>query len=486
MGAALAGAAGIVRRGGRWATPQRCLVACVVVWCSTFGVLVCLRHARFASFDFDAGIFDQAIWLLAHGETFITVRGLDVFGQHASPAFYLLVPFYWLGAGPNFLDVVQVVSLGSSAVAVYQVGKFHLRDGWLPVGLAVGFLLHPSVQWFAQELFHPEVVAIAPLLFAYLAALHRRWYWFAGLAIFAMAWKEDLAVAVAVLGVVLLLRKEVRAGALTLLGAAVWFGLATALVNHEAHGVFYVREFYGDLGSSGMGVAWTVITHPALVFARLGHADALGYARSLLGPLGLVPLLSPVTLAIGFPQALLNLISVQSFTWSPRFHYAAVPVAAAALATVEGVASVRRAGLRRVLAGLVVISACLATVSSGTSPVSHDFRAGMWPLVPNARQAALAAAVRLPPRNAVVSASYLLVAHLTHRSGIYSFPNPWIVTNYGLDSTRGANPDVVKWLVVDRPTVGPAERKLLDRLVASGTFRIVSDRAEIVVAVRSR
>ena len=228
-----------------------------------------------------------------------------------------------------------------------------------------------------------------------------------------------------------------------------------------------------------------MITHPALVFGRLGHADALGYARSVLGPYGLVSLLSPSTLVIGLPQAVLNLISLQSFTWSPRFHYAAVPVAAATIATIEGVASVRRLGVRRLLVGLVVIAGCVATVTSGASPVSHGFRGGVWPLQTNARQAALEAAVRLPPADAVVSASYLLVPHLTHRPGIYSFPNPWIVTNYGLDSTRGADPRVVDWLVVDRLSVGDAGRRLLDRLLASNSFRIVSDRDQIVVAVKT-
>ena len=77
------------------ATPGVVVSLVVIGWCLVFGALVYLRQARFQSFDFDMGIFDQALWLLAHGHSFITVRGLAVFGQHASIAFYLLVPFYW-------------------------------------------------------------------------------------------------------------------------------------------------------------------------------------------------------------------------------------------------------------------------------------------------------------------------------------------------------------------------------------------------------
>ena len=76
----------------------------MAVWTAVFSFLVVLRHDRYRTIDFDLGIHDQAIWLLAHGQSFDTVRGLPVFGHHATFAFYLLVPFQWLGAGPELLE----------------------------------------------------------------------------------------------------------------------------------------------------------------------------------------------------------------------------------------------------------------------------------------------------------------------------------------------------------------------------------------------
>src|SRR5262245_44525610 len=87
------------------------LAAFAATWIVTFGVLVVRRHHGFWDVDFDMGIQDQSIWLLAHGRGFMTVRGLQVFGHHATPAYYLLVPAYWLGAGPDVLNVFQVVVL---------------------------------------------------------------------------------------------------------------------------------------------------------------------------------------------------------------------------------------------------------------------------------------------------------------------------------------------------------------------------------------
>ena len=53
----------------------------------------------------------RAVWLLARGQDFITVRGLPVFGHHASFGLLLFAPASWLGAGPNVLNVVQVTVL---------------------------------------------------------------------------------------------------------------------------------------------------------------------------------------------------------------------------------------------------------------------------------------------------------------------------------------------------------------------------------------
>jgi len=461
------------------------LATVLLLWCSVFSVLVHLRHARFGSFDFDSGIFDQAVWLLARGQEFNTVRGLDVFGNHASVAYYLLVPFSWMGAGSDFLNVLQVLSLGLAAVAVNRIALHHLQNPWMAVALATAFLLHPSVQWFAQELFHPEVVAIAPLLFAYLAALQHRWLRFAALALLAMAWKEDVALAVVGLGAVLLARRQWRPGILTVAGGAAWFLLATLLVQHKAGGVFYAQQFYGDFGSTSAEVAQTVVTHPGRVLDRLQDADASQYGFDIASPYGLTSLLSPLTLVIGSPQALLNLISVQDFTWRTQLHYAALPVASATIAMVESVARFRRIGVRRFIVGLVVAAAWGATLTSGAAPVSAGYAQGIWPLRDDARQPVLEAAVKVPPPDAAVSASYRLIPHLTHRESIYSFPNPWVLRNFGLDNTVGPDPAIIEWLVVDRTSIGQADSDLLDRVLMSGEFVVVTDRDSVVVAARS-
>jgi hypothetical protein len=173
--------------------PRLLLALAMIVWGWIFAVHVYYRHIRFGTFDFDLGIYDQLMWLFSHGEGFLTVRGLPAFGHHLNFGMLLFVPFYWLGAGPNFLNIVMVAALMLGAVPVFLAAQHHLKSQWLALPVAVAFLLHFSNQWLLWETFHPDVLAMTPMLFAYLYALRERWLPFALWLTLAVSWKEDVA-----------------------------------------------------------------------------------------------------------------------------------------------------------------------------------------------------------------------------------------------------------------------------------------------------
>ena len=88
------------------------------------------------------------------------------------------------------------------------------------------------------------------------------------------------------------------------------------------------------------------------------------------------------------------------------------------------------------------------------------------------------------PGRAGVSATYYLVPHLTHRVHIYEFPNPWVVSNWGVHGERPPKPSNADYLVVDTNLLGDKE-DLYQRLVTT-EFKKVFDRDGIVVAKRVR
>jgi uncharacterized membrane protein len=471
------------------------LAIAIAVWFVVFERLIWLRHERFATFDFDLGHHDQAIWLLAHGKGFITVSGMPVLGHHLTLAYYAVAPLYWLGGGPQLINLLQTAALALSAVPVFLYARLKLADDWLALVFGIAWLLNPTVQWLCWEAWHPETMAIPFLLMAWLmAARHRRW-WYLAFIIAAMTWKEDIALAVIGFGVVLLVRRRRRLGLLTMALGAAWFLVAYGLVMpHFNGGHNQAGIFYGELGDSPVDLVRTAVTDPSQVIGRLDNNDALGYARDLLAPFGFTALLSPLMLVPAIPQFFANILTNLNFFWSIQFHYAAVIVAVVALASVEGTARLTKPAVRRFAVGFVGAAALASSVAWGMSPISTDYRLGYWPLNPNPRQGVLEAAVDSVPGDAAVAATYNIVPHLSHREQIYTIPNPWIPHNWGVagaaphDPNHDHVPAEVDWIVLDLTTHGPGSREelLVNELLGDDEFVVVSENDGVLVARRDR
>jgi uncharacterized membrane protein len=470
------------------------LAAAIVVWIATFAVLVVRRQDRFWSVDFDMGIYDQAVWLLAHGHDFITVRGLPVFGHHGTFAFYLLAPASWLGAGVDFLNVLQVTVLALGAVPLYLLGRDRGLHPWAAAALGVAFLLHPALQFLGWELFHPETMAVTPLLCAYLCATRRSWGWFAGWAVLAVSWKEDVALAVIALGLVIAFRPrrtpaDRRAGLIAAGLALVYFVLVTQLLLPEVSGYPpHYENLYSGVGGSPGGVVETAFTDPGVITGKVGSSETADFAWKLLAPFGLTALLSPGALLMGLPQFGIDAIADPSWTRSISYHYAALPLAAIAVAAVEGVAFlVRRIGraARWAIPAFVLACAFVTTLAWGPSPIGAQYDEGWWPPSTDTRLDAKRAAIDLVPDDASVSAVYTFVPQLSGREHIYTFPNPWRPSNWGYRDRDTHDPRDVDWLVIDRGALGVDEHVLLDQILSTEDWKVVEDDDGIVVAHRT-
>jgi uncharacterized membrane protein len=466
------------------------LAGVIGIWIVTFAVLVVRRHDRFWDVDFDMGIYDQAVWLAARGRGFITVRGLPILGHHGTFGLYLLAPFSWMGAGASFLNVVQVIVLALGAVPVYLLARYRSLGPWVAAALGTAFLLHPALQFFGWELFHPEAIAITPLLCAYLCSVRRSWAWFAFWCVFAVCWKEEVAVAVAALGLLVALRGDRRIGIATVVLAGGWFVLVSQVLLPEVSGhPAHYESLYGGVGGSAGGMVETFFTDPGEITSRVFSEESSEFAWQLLAPFGFVPLLAPVVLLMGLPQFLLDLISDVPWTRTIEFRYAALPIVALVVAMVEGVAFLRRrlgAAAMCVALGVVAVGAVYGTLAWGPSPLSAKYDDGYWPPSVDRRLAAKQEAVARVPDDAAVSASYTIVPQLSRRAEIYSFPNPWRERNWGVEGSSTRTSDRIDWIVVDRQTLGTEDQLLLDSILARPEFRIVFRSDDVIAARRVR
>jgi hypothetical protein len=375
-------------------------------------------------------------------------------------------------------------------VPIYLLGIERRLHPWQAAALGMAFLLHPALQFIGWELFHPEALAITPLLCAYLCSVRRTWRWFAFWALLALSCKEDVALAVVALGAIIALRGDKRIGLATMFGALAWF-VATDLIAMPAinGGTTHSVGLLSGVGGSPRGIAETALRDPGNITGRVFSSESGDFAFRLALPFGFASLLAPLVLLLGFPQFLIDILSDVPWTRAITFHYAALPLAALAIGMVEGVAFIgRRFGRRARVAATLFVLACaiFGTVAWGPSPVGAEYRRGWWPPATDPRLGAKRAAVAVVPEDASVSASYTLVPQLTHRSEIYSFPNPWRSVNWGVPGSPTRDPARVDWLVIDRGTLGPEDRLLLDGILSSGRFVAVHDEDDIVVARRTR
>jgi len=471
-----------------WSRPRPelgVLAGLVGLYVAVFGTLTWRQQSNFGTFGFDMGIYDQGIWLLSRfRRPFVTVRGLNYFGHHVNVLTVLFIPAYWLGAGPHFLYAVETVWMALGALPVWLLARDRLGDGWLALPLAGAFLLYPSLEWINWWHFHPDALIITPLLFAYWLATRRRWGWFATAAATALLAKEDASLALVVLGVLVALRWSRVVGLATSGAGAAWFFLCTRVILPHLSGETFYSNFFSAFGNSVGSIMANMVLHPSRVARLAFKGDRLTYYRQLLAPVAFLPLVALPVLLIGGPQVLVNVVSDHGPTHDIRFHYSSIVVAAVFLATVEACALLgRSAGARRFLVGAVAATALAANVAWSPSPLGVKFHTGVWAEA-QPRHSAVNEALRLVPGNAGVSATYYLVPHLTHRSLIYEFPNPFRVVNWGVHGEHPGRPEDVDLLVLDT-TLNGDQAALYDSLVeAGGPFTVVYDRDGIVVARR--
>ena len=445
------------------------------------------RHNSFGTFDYDLGIHDQAIWLLGHGHSFNTVRGMASLGHHATFAFYALVPFLWLGGGPNLWNVMQCFAIAVCAVPIFLIVRQRFHSEWIALAFASGWLVQPWLSWFAQETFHPEVMAMPFLFLAFLfldprrfddsarsLSVHDRW----GIAalVMAMVWKEDVALVVAMLGVVMWVQGRGWIGRRICALGVSWFVVFGAImVPRLAGGRATYGGLYGALGESSSQVLVNSILHPNIFVQRLidNHADV--YAWKLLLPFALIAVLSPWMLCILLPQFFANILSLANFTYEPHFHYQALPMVVLMLATVDGIYRLRHSRFRsltRLVVPLVLVFGCASGVAAktwGILPIGEQYRQGAWPLGPADTSGWTKAVERVGSTDGV-SAHYLAVPHLTHREVVYTFPNPWLNSYYGIEPEDHGDPANVNWIIVMKGALNESAQKVLDGLLSSGEF----------------
>jgi len=428
------------------------LVLAVAGFVATFTWQTWTAHARFGTYGFDLGIFDQGTWLLSQlHNPFVTIRGLNLFGDHASYILVLVAPLYWLWSDPRLLLLLQVLGLAAPAVALYVVAGRRFGNPAAGLAVAVAYLAYPAMQWAATWQFHPETLAAGFLAGAVVAADARRDRLLAVCVALALLCKEDVGLVVAGFGVMLWLNGDARRGKRLAVAGLGWFLITTfaliPLVDRAGSPHFALN--YGIRDDSLVTALVSIPKLGAQAFSFALTNNGLRYLLLIFVPLALLPLASWRSLAPVAAPIALNLAATHPYQHEIRYHYLAVSSLFLVLAAAAGIAalSARRRSRLGALCLVLLLTAGVTDYLYGPAPWSKTPSLGTKPAAAAARYEALARVVD----GAGVSAQFHLISHLAERKDAYEFPNPFIPYNWGHSGDR---PDpsaagTIRWVVVE-------------------------------------
>ena len=465
---------------------------CITIFACVFGSLAAQNQRNFGTWAYDMSIYDQGFWLVSHGSSWMTSRGLDFWGHHVNPIALVFAPAYWLGAGPTFLYVVQAIVLALGAWPVYLIARDAIKTPWMGLVFAVVYLMYAPVQWISWAMFHPEALVITPFLFAWWFATKERWLPYFVMVVLCLMMREDVALAVIMLGLVLFVfhrnapdrrRVNLMAGATVVLGV-VWYLVATQfIIRHfnDGQDPFYITYFYGHYGDSASEVLAEMIRRPDRVVSDAVQADRLKFYKQMSWPMGWTYLFSPLGLLMAVPQLLASVITLTPYARMINYQYTSVMIAPIVIASIYGAKFLWRFRVAHVLLPIWLLGcAYVSNVAWSPSPIGQ---ADPWADV-SPRVASLEEALTYIPDDASVTATYQIGPHLSHREQIYDWPNPFLPHYWGNDTCdRLPDPTVVDYAILDKGQIGAENQALFDAMMA-GPFEVVFEDDNVIVAKR--
>ncbi len=441
-----------------------------------YAVVSIRLHQRMLSTGFDLGIVEQAVRSFASGNAPIVEvegPGANLLGDHFSPAYAVLAPFYRLFPAAETILLAQALLL---AVAVVPIAAYAQRTigRAAAVVVAVGYGLSWGIAQAVGFDAHEVMFAVPLMAFSVVALAERRLRAAVLWALPLLFVKEDLGLTVAAVGGMVCWLGARRLGLTTIVAglggtALEVFWLLPANTPEGTFSAWWDAHRRSD-DSGGLGAQLERVT-----VGLFQHEPKVVLLILLVAPTAMVAVRSPLLLLM-LPTLAWRLTSDNSLYWGTGFHYSAVLMPIAFVAFVDGL---RRLGafpgtprLRESLGISAVVTALLVPAY----PLWSAVRPSTWK--DEARVSDARVVLNRIPDDAQVQASNRLVPQLTSRASVSVFgsglsrPNPeWIV----VDLTGPVN-----W-----PFGSPASQETFVQVARDAGYLTVAEQGEFLLLHRS-
>ncbi|MBI5305897.1 MAG: DUF2079 domain-containing protein [Chloroflexi bacterium] len=420
------------------------VLALMIAYSAYFSAYSIQLHNTFRTHASDMGQMDQALWNTLHGRILQDTRpngqNLPRLTDHVEPIFLVLPIAFLIYDGIETLFVLQSIAIALGALPIFWIARRRLQSDWTGVAFAAMYLMYPALQAANLTEFHAITFAPAPLMFAFNYGEQRAWKRYVLFSLVALAVKEEVA--------------------LLVFAMAVWFGIRNSkfkIQNSSARSRIANYELritnYIPIAITAIALAWFLVAVFVIVphFSPRGESVYVGrytcasqairnpltaipdlvgcvlipakieYVIELLASVGFLALLDPITLLVGAPSLVLNLLSSYAAQYSGAYHYSAPVAPYFVLAAIGGAARIQNSKFKiqnSLVIGLAFLIALGYHALAGYTPIGGAF---VWHEVTE-HQRTLSRFLKQIPPDARVSTTSSLFPHLSHREKLYRFP----------------------------------------------------------------
>ena len=138
------------------------------------------RYWQFNAFWYDLGLYDTAIYKVAHFkapiiEQFAPPDGEIIFADHFNPSLFIFSPIYWFTDKTEAILIAQAVTVGLSAWIAYFIAKKFIKQKITILALVISYLGFVGLQNALYTDFHDTTVATLSLMLTFWAIFSKKW-----------------------------------------------------------------------------------------------------------------------------------------------------------------------------------------------------------------------------------------------------------------------------------------------------------------------
>lgn len=412
------------------------LVLLMLAYSLRFGGITVNMLRSYDQNAYDMAIPDQGIWLLSRFQSpFVTVMGKNLFGDHTSFIFLLLVPLDWIYPHTAALLVIQAVVIAAGAIPIYLLAQHLLRSTVLATCFAAAYLLSPALQQGNLEQFHVEAFEVTLLAFAiYAAVVWRPRLLLVSIALLLLT-KQDIGLYTIPIGLWVALRRKPGVGA-----AIVATSLAAGILDNWVvipallNGI--PTTYGGWIPFGGIhGFIEIMVRKPGQLWVHLTSQGRPWYLWQMMFSAGLAFLVAPEIALLALLALGENVLSDNSYQHRIIYHYSMPPVVFLVSGSIYAISRFSSARRRTLATVAVTVCALWSCVLWGALPFSDAAPANPNPNLPG--EIAIRQLLNEIPPNAVISVANNYVPNLDHRTQVYMFPNPFSQAYYGDPTHNG-------------------------------------------------